>query len=65
VVLVVVLHRHLFQKNEGNATKISFMVANSLVKAVCGCLLNAHLHVMAKREQELVKTNPVIFFPLQ
>jgi hypothetical protein len=50
VASVVVLHLHLFQENERKTTKTSFMVTNSLVKALSGYLLNARRHVSAKRE---------------
>jgi hypothetical protein len=47
---VMVLYRHLFQENERKATKTSFMVTNSLVKALSGYLLNGRRHVSAKHE---------------
>ena len=55
VASVVVLHRHLFQENNSQATKISIIVSNSLVKALRGYQLNARLHVTAKLEKEMAK----------
>jgi fructose-specific phosphotransferase system IIC component len=48
VASALVLHRHLFQENDREATKTSFMLANSLVKALSGYLLNVRRHVTAK-----------------
>jgi hypothetical protein len=50
VASVVVLHRHLFQENNRQATKISLIVSNSLVKALLSHQPKARLHVTVKLE---------------